>query len=395
MMEDAERRGYMTPEEGKSFLCAQHLTNKYLKQFINDKGHSGTCSYCSKTGIVLDLAVFIDHIGDRMLNFVGPIENESLPLATSFYDDDEEVIPGFERRGLFIAPNNAEYYEDVHEVMEDFDLVSSNERLNQDIASCFFVNQWIRRDPTELLLNEELFYLWNDFSEMVKKRCRFTFFRNKEYFSDKYGYKYGSDIIADVSSLVTLTEDTIYPGTYLFRGRPDGSDAPYTTFKSLSAPPITSAKANRMSPYGISMFYGSFEASTPVAEINNYMEDKTKVYVGKFRVMRPLIVINFCNMPYPNFWMNGKDEWQKYAFLHQFHDEISKPIGKNDSDIEYIPSQVFTEYLRYIQKTKDGSKYDGIIYRSAITKRDNIVLFYDNNTSNEILELVSSEISSE
>lgn len=58
----------------------------------------------------------------------------------------------------------------------------------------------------------------------------------------------------------------------------------------------------------------------------------------------------------------------------------------------YFPMQVFSEYLRYIQKTDSGKKYDGIIYKSSLTTKKNIVLFYDNKTSEDVLILNNIEI---
>ena len=90
--------------------------------------------------------------------------------------------------------------------------------------------------------------------------------------------------------------------------------------------------------------------------------------------------------------MGENGDWQKYSFLRSFHDEISKPVDPNDEAIDYIPTQVFSEYLRYIQKTDSGKKYDGIIYKSSLTTKKNIVLFYDNKTSEDVLILNNIEI---
>lgn len=85
--------------------------------------------------------------------------------------------------------------------------------------------------------------------------------------------------------------------------------------------------------------------------------------------------------------MDEKDDWQRYAFLRSFHNEISQPTDPDKGRLDYIPSQVFCEYLRFIQKASDGNNYDGIIYKSALTKEQNIALFYDNKSSAVILDL--------
>jgi RES domain-containing protein len=229
---------------------------------------------------------------------------------------------------------------------------------------------------------------------MVKTKLRYSFFRSEEY--SESGDEFiapGSDIIGETASLVRSLEDTIDVGTLLYRGRPEDGNGPYSFFGELTAPPVEAAKENRMSPYGISMFYGSYDKDTPIKEIKNYLKNKdTRIYLGEFEVTKTLKVINLCNTPQPDFWMGKEGDWKIFAFLRAFHKEISKPVGTNDPKLEYIPSQVFCEYLRHIQKAKDGSSYDGIVYSSAMTNEKNVVLFYDNKGSAEVLKLKSASI---
>ena len=72
----------------------------------------------------------------------------------------------------------------------------------------------------------------------------------------------------------------------------------------------------------------------------------------------------------------------EYKFLKKFHSEITQPITKNPG-IEYVPTQIFTEYIRFMS----NKHIDGIMYKSSLTGKKNIVLFYDNNTTADILEL--------
>ena len=386
-MEEEHRKGYKVPSS-HNYLCSSHLKNQYLKQYIDNKGQNGICSYCGKKSIVLEFANFIDYIGSRLTSYIGPIDNENLFLANSFYDDEEEIIPGYIKRGPYIAPTNAEFYEDAGEVMSDFDLESNNKELNRDIEKSLLVENWIRKDPTGMILKDEMLMSWKNFSNLVKTKSRYTFFRHDEYYTDAYGNKYmDHDILEETSILVKNLEESIPCGTVIYRGRPV-FDKPFSTFAELTAPPAKYAKNNRMSPYGISLFYGSFDKDTPKKEILNYLTDKnTSICIGKFETIRELKVINLCNIPNPDFWMEEKDDWQKYSFLHLFHSEISKPIGTADEELEYIPSQVFSEYLRLIQMSNDNTPYDGLIYQSSLTKEKNLVLFYNNKTSIDILSL--------
>jgi RES domain-containing protein len=389
-------RGYNPPEPGEKFTCASHFGNIYLQHHVKRNGHLGRCSYCKKRKTVMDMADFIEYTGNRITSYIGPIEDECMPLANSYLDRDDrdEGIPGWTVIGSLLAPAEVEFYEDTQEVMEDYDLVTGNDDLDEDIAKCFNVDQWIRKDPTAMLLHEGLYRAWNNFSHMVKTKLRYSFFRSEEY--SESGDEFiapGSDIIGETASLVRSLEDTIDVGTLLYRGRPEDGNGPYSFFGELTAPPVEAAKENRMSPYGISMFYGSYDKDTPIKEIKNYLKNKdTRIYLGEFEVTKTLKVINLCNTPQPDFWMGKEGDWKIFAFLRAFHKEISKPVGTNDPKLEYIPSQVFCEYLRHIQKAKDGSSYDGIVYSSAMTNEKNVVLFYDNKGSAEVLKLKSASI---
>lgn len=49
-----------------------------------------------------------------------------------------------------------------------------------------------------------------------------------------------------------------------------------------------------------------------------------------------------------------------YDFLKLFSAEISKPIKLDEAPIEYIPTQILSEYIRL-------KGYEGVGYRSSIT----------------------------
>lgn len=381
-------RGYEIPERGNKYLCLSHLRNKYLTNLLKQHVVKHKCSYCGKQSDVIDLADFIECVCLRLTKYVGPIDDENLYLASSFLDNDKDKVPGWIRRGPYVAPDNVEYYESADEVMADFDLCSDNENLNIDIEHCLYVNGWIRRDPTGLLMKDHMKFSWEAFSELVKGKIRYTFFRSAEYYKDIDNTYVGNDIVADISSMAGILAKKLPIGTKIYRGRPEDDKGPYLAFKDLTAPPKEYAKNNRMTPQGISVFYGSLEQNTPISEIQNYLPDKTtKIYLGEFVTTKELNIIDLCNIPIPDFWMGENGDWQKYAFLRDFHKEISKPINPHDAPIDYIPTQIFSEYLRFIQKTDSGKPYDGIIYRSSLTGEENIVLFYDDISSANILSL--------
>lgn len=383
MMEQED--GLMHSFEEDKNVCANHFKDSYLQTYINSSGHSGECSYCGKTHKkVLSMKVFMDFVKSKLAQRLCPLDEANLPLASSYYDDEDEEILGFSRAGCYIIPNSAERYESVQDLMYEYNLYTSDDSLNEDIASCFNYDELTKNDVFEEDLDEELSFAWDNFVKMVKYKKRYTFFQDP-YFIRQEEWK--DDILTEINQLCGNILTIILPsGTTIFRGRPnDNPKKPRTSFKDLTAPPTEFAKENRMSATGISMFYGALDSATLVAEIRNY-DSGAVIDLGEFVLKKELVVVDLFKIPKElSFWM--PQYFREYKFLKKFHSEITKPITKNPG-IEYVPTQIFTEYIRFM----NSKHIDGIIYKSSLTGKKNIVLFYDNTTTADILDLKNVSI---
>ena len=374
----------MHPFDTDKNVCAKHFNDPYLQDYINNNGHSGKCSYCGEShSKILEMTYFVDFIENKLAQRLCPLDDANLPLASSYYDDDDEEIPGFHRAGCYIIPNSAEKYENVQDLMYGYNLCTSDDNLNDDIASCFNYEEWTKTDVFEEDIDEELSYAWNTFSQMVKYQKRYTFFQDSHFIPQE---EWKDDVLTEINQLCCNVLVSILPqGTTIFRGRPNDTGTPRTLFKDLTAPPVEYAKENRMSAAGISMFYGALDSNTPKEEIKNY--DSTAIIdLGEFVTKKELMVIDLFKIPSSiSFWM--PQYFREYKFLKKFHSEITKPITKNPG-IEYVPTQIFTEYIRFM----NIKHIDGIIYKSSLTGKKNIVLFYDNTTTADILKLKNVSI---
>ena len=213
---------------------------------------------------------------------------------------------------------------------------------------------------------------------MVKNKKRYTFFQDPHFLRQE---EWKDDVLTEINQICeNILVSQLPKGTFIYRGRPNETGVPRTSFEELTAPPSKFAKENRMSATGISMFYGALDDNTPIQEIRNYAPDVV-IDLGKFELQRDLVVIDLFKIPkHLSFWM--PQHFREYKFLKQFHLEITRPIDKNPS-IEYVPTQIFTEYIRFM----NNNHIDGIIYRSSLTGERNVVLFYDNETSANVLQL--------
>ncbi|WP_315264419.1 RES family NAD+ phosphorylase, partial [Tannerella forsythia] len=59
----------------------------------------------------------------------------------------------------------------------------------------------------------------------------------------------------------------------------------------------------------------------------------------------------------------------------------------NKIHIEYVPTQIMTEYFRYVFTEISDIKIDGILYPSSQNGGNCYVLFFDNKTSLEFWDL--------
>lgn len=141
--------------------------------------------------------------------------------------------------------------------------------------------------------------------------------------------------------------------------------------KGLGPPPHASRTAGRMNPSGILTFYGAFDLKTCVAEIRPAVGET--VVAAKFALQRPIFVLDttkFDGRPKAinMFTKTFAIRMRLWNFMANFMDEISKPSLQSNEHLEYIPTQVVSEYLTRLHRFKVGEKnvsVDAIIYRSA------------------------------
>lgn len=134
----------------------------------------------------------------------------------------------------------------------------------------------------------------------------------------------------------------------------------------------------RANPAGIPYLYLSKSKKTTLYETRvSYLDD---VSIGEFKVKDGEIIsiVDFTAIQsafaytFTNY--NNIDDFVKSVFLKKkISDELSKPLRRYDSILEYIPTQFICEYIRHITGA------DGILFASSLHKGgENVVLFNQN-----------------
>ena len=137
-----------------------------------------------------------------------------------------------------------------------------------------------------------------------------------------------------------------------------------------------------MSPAGIPMFYGAFDEKTVRAELYDPTKRSQIITVGIFETARHFKVVDLTRLPdLPSlFDTNNRHKRAALRFLEGFVRDLSAPIIKDGQEhIEYVPSQIVTEYFRKVFRTVRGEPVHGLIYQSSRKDMGRCcVLFFEN-----------------
>ncbi len=262
--------------------------------------------------------------------------------------------------------------------------ISSNQQVLDDVVEAIGYDQaWCDEEPYGLTERERREYSWKSFSDLVKYKNRYFFFDEE---NDEYHEKYTPlDILYIISEqakkldiIKTIPQNFDFYRVRIFSKKDDL----VLDGANLGAPPKECAQTDRMSACGISSFYASDDIETSLKEIQKENSDnKEFVAVGQFKNLRDLkcldlTAINEIKLP-SIFDLEKYDEREAIFFLKGLNKELTRPI-KDLQPIEYVPTQIFAEYFKLVQKL------DGIKYNSSKNKNGTCyVLFFNNEQCSE------------
>lgn len=253
----------------------------------------------------------------------------------------------------------------------------THQGLIADVAAGLSGPTWTPRDRKGSSGIDQLTYSWDAFKRIVKYEMRYFFATRPT------GPGEGADMTAGqvLKAVSDLGENhpAVWPAPCpapLFRARMATSEREASNWRhacDLGPPPPEWAAANRMSPAGISIFYGATDRATAIAEAGAHAAHRY-VVTGEFTPTRDLRLIDLTNLPeLPSiFDAAAHGEFFVVRFLQRFIDDITLPVELDGHEhIDYVPTQVFTEYFRYAFP----GLVDGMMFPSAQGPGTNVVVF--------------------
>ncbi|NPD47907.1 RES domain-containing protein [Lentimicrobium sp. S6] len=303
-----------------------------LRKYIESSPSKiGNCNYCKSEDIPL---LNIDEILDFFIELIYLFEPK---------EEGEEISKKIQREwDLFNGSGLANL------IISDLAKYLNKESLTADAKVVYI---------PELLQNVGQ---WKDFKEKIRSKKRFLLDIDK---LEELGW---DSLFNDV---VEYTKDIP-----LYRSRIHYNESSECIpCEKMGAPPPDKVGNGRANPIGIPYLYLSKDISTTFYETKSLNKDELSV--AEFRAIEgeTLSLVDFTEVPKIFGAFGSVDLYpyvKKILLKRLISIDLSKPIRRYDSELDYIPTQFICEYIRVVNKA------DGIIFNSSLHKGGvNVVVF--------------------
>lgn len=351
-------------------ICLDHIVDPTLRQHAEPRATERTCSFCprhpGRDG--LPLAVPMDVVAARVFD----------ATTTRYRSFDEASY--FEGGAFESALDTREVIVDVADGA--FDNSVSEPVLNAVVSAIATPKYWFEDDT-----RDQFAYSWEQFAETVRHEARFVLVATPRHGGENEPPARLARFLEGLLGYAdkrTRMLHTLPTGTRLYRGRMTDdlsklrADIDRAPAQQLGAAPPDKAAPGRMSGEGVPLFYGADNVHTAVAEIALH-SPYDRALIGEFTTQRPVTVLDFTRKPkVPSIFDLARQDRRLFAeFIDDFVSAITKPVILDGRErVDYLPTQVVTEYLRWVPQRR----IDGIAFPSrADSHGKNIVLFTGRN----------------
>lgn len=339
--------------------CVECFEEEIIVDFILSEEEFGDCDYCGAKGVsVSNTEIVGDFLRDGILRAYENVNDFSLPTDSD--DLGDTVFEVVNQEGCFS--------EKIYSLFKEKELFRN---LLEDSGPSFGELQDGDIDPLEagdaiIVMKDKFYgpdenvynYSWEAFKYHVKHYSRFF---DSEPTSGNVSRE---ALLGPIAELLNSVETILPVGKFLWRAcqaRETKGNTPQEIMDSVGPPPIDRSAHNRMSPAGISYMYAGDVPETCIAEIKPSVGDD--IWLGQFALIKELKLLDLSKIPAFKFKSifdesyNHDITWAS-GFMKHFTTEISKPFSPDVATLEYIPTQLLSEFIR-------SRGYDGLTYASS------------------------------
>ena len=343
-------------------ICRECVDEEDLRKYIAAADQEPGCSFCDEEDApTCGFLDFMDHVKE---------------CVTAEYDRADNWLPWDKEEDRWLLGPVWDTYDLIHDELAIGFSRKGDEELVDAIVDCLEQTVWCERDPLGENPLETLRLGWREFCELIRHRTRFFLDRWASPPSEELPIPRHrptpAEMLYAIGSRIRLMElfRRVPADSTIFRARHCKRDQFLCTPQDLGPPPREHAVvSNRMSPPGIVMFYGALDPETALLETATAPGHFS---VGKFRVLRDLWLLDLTALPeVPGFFASISDSqpWVRRdaQFFRELVRDFTQPVARdNRIHVDYIPTQVVTEYCRMAYHHEhDTAPLDGIVYPSA------------------------------
>jgi hypothetical protein len=343
-------------------VCAECFGDPDIRERILEADGSPGCDFCGEYDAP---TIDVGELGAQM--------RERLEL---FYSDANEYLMYVSREGG---------YQGVTYLTYDLLLDEEQLELPRDSSGTLFTalwsaiepdRVWCEHDPAVLPKNESMLLDWDNFCQIIKYQRRFFFHDlggSREILDES---RAAADLLKEISQFIDDLDiiRICETGVTLYRARPHKNGQQFSLPSELGPPRCDdSLQSNRMNPPGIPMFYGAEDERTAVAEVRD-----SPTSVGTFVARKRLLLLDLVSLPSVpgTFSTSSRETIVALRFLHRFTQLATAPVDRdNRTHLDYIPTQVLTEYLRdypFVLGRLDGVRYPSAAIQTVAFPNDGL-----------------------
>lgn len=374
-LESIDKKYYSNDER---FICNKHFSDNDLLSYFDYYGSSeNKCSFCDnndKLSLKLPWTKLMDII---------------ISSISNYYDDPANVLGYNSGEGgyLGVTYSTDELINDIIGIDADYDII-------EEIIDSISQDLWTETDFYGGTLIDRLIYNWQIFENLVKYKVRYVFneLEQKNNLDDSYKpvliLNDIGEFIKKLNLVVSIPEKSnlFNQEISIYRARQHKTNIQVKHCSEIGPAPKEHAAANRFSAEGISIFYGSQDEKTAIKEVVDPSKKDEVISIGKFKPARALNLVDLRNLnPIGFFNINRYKLREPSLFLISFVKKISKKINRQDNErIDYVPSQIVTEYFRFVLPKAIDNEINGVIYKSIQDpQKDCYAIFADSTQCSE------------
>lgn len=305
---------------------------------------------------------------EEIRSFINSFGNSSVDL-TELVDFFTDFI------GLFKLDANGRSI--VRQIQDDWHIFTSDDdaiKILSEVIRLQNLKISIKDTVSYIPEIESCFTEWKSLKEDVKY--------NKRFFSDLRNFGW--------VQFISSCNAEIEKDSKLYRARITPDDIGVYSAKEMGCPPKEKATSGRANPSGIPYLYLCSDVETTLYEVRSVLLDK--ISVGTFKVKNKLNIVDFSNeinlfyaYSITDSNMELSDIVRKKIIFDQISKDLSKPLRRFDSEVEYVPTQLICEYCKI-----NGA--DGIRFRSSLHNSGRNTVLFNGNDAVECDEVRLVEI---